>query len=400
MNRNFIILFFTVLLFCFCTNSNKSRKEIVNPNRGLLKATHKLSNFSGVDYLLDSVTAPRPKYIQLFTKNGDTSLAILNSYNNSVYLYDFRNGNSLDSLKFHIKNLGQNQYVAAFHMKSIDSVYLYTIPDQRVLLVNKQKNELESLSLIEDLSTADGMWSLKFPQHVPTAASPFFQTENEILFQGQYMWAIPSNILKKFKFTARLNFDNTKVAYVHNYPSDLYDKQFGWDDQVFSAVFSDYNPITKKMIYSFPVSHDLFVGALSDKKLEKLYGGSNFAETIPAIPENIAESVNSRELLIKYITSTDLYCAIKFDKFRNVYYRFLRKSLKNVVNDKDWRSKKLSVIIMDDKFKYLGETEIGTLKEWNWENSFVTEKGLYVEHTPINSDESKLRFRIFKLNKL
>jgi hypothetical protein len=63
--------------------------------------------------------------------------------------------------------------------------------------------------------------------------------------------------------------------------------------------------------------------------------------------------------------------------------------------------KPVIVIIMDEQFNYLGETLIGTGKQWNWENSFVTEDGLNIEYIDDNdTEEEYLNLKIFTVEEL
>ena len=97
----------------------------------------------------------------------------------------------------------------------------------------------------------------------------------------------------------------------------------------------------------------------------------------------------------------DMYGAIIYDRFRNVYYRIIRKAIPNAPMDTSWKEKEIAVILMDEEFNYLGETELGPEKQWHWQNSFVTEEGLnieYLDHNDIN--EVNLTLKIFVPKKI
>ena len=56
---------------------------------------------------------------------------------------------------------------------------------------------------------------------------------------------------------------------------------------------------------------------------------------------------------------------------------------------------------MDEQFRYLGESEIGTGQEWNWKNSFVTKEGLNIERIGTEpEDDDYLTFWLFNLKDL
>ena len=73
----------------------------------------------------------------------------------------------------------------------------------------------------------------------------------------------------------------------------------------------------------------------------------------------------------------------------------------NATTETDWRDKPVSVIVFDKNFNYMGETVIGTLKNCNWENCFVTSEGLNIEYVkPANNNEDILTFKIFAPRKI
>jgi hypothetical protein len=55
---------------------------------------------------------------------------------------------------------------------------------------------------------------------------------------------------------------------------------------------------------------------------------------------------------------------------------------------------------MDEEFKYLGETVIGTGEDWYWQNSFVTKEGLNIEYIEKNFEEVFLTFKTFNIKKI
>ena len=95
-----------------------------------------------------------------------------------------------------------------------------------------------------------------------------------------------------------------------------------------------------------------------------------------------------------------MYAAVLYDKFRNIYYRFLLKGLPGATFSTPKEEKPIIIIIMDENFNYLGETNIGTGKEWNWNNTFITREGLNIEYIGDDLNEDYLTFKIFSLNSI
>jgi hypothetical protein len=97
-----------------------------------------------------------------------------------------------------------------------------------------------------------------------------------------------------------------------------------------------------------------------------------------------------------------LYSAIKYDQWRKVYYRFFSRPLPDGNIKTSLKEKEHGVVIMDENFKYLGETIIGNEKNWNFDNVFVTQEGLNIEYFDFSQDseEEYLKFKIFTLKRL
>ena len=170
---------------------------------------------------------------------------------------------------------------------------------------------------------------------------------------------------------------------------------------MFPTVYYDLSDKQGQIVYSFPVSHDLYLSDLAVENYKIVYGGSNYAGTISSIDKDLKTSQLTTEELLLKVCQTDLYAAIKYDKFRQLYYRFLRKAIPDATTETDWKDKQVSVIVLDKEFNYLGETIIGTLKNCNWENCFVTPEGLNIEYVdPSNKNEEFLTLKIFAPKKI
>ena len=185
---------------------------------------------------------------------------------------------------------------------------------------------------------------------------------------------------------------------MHIYPGQLYGSDYNWEGGLFTEVFPELHPDGEKIIYSFPVSHDLFITGLNSDTYNTVYAGSNFAGTIHSIDRNTRKTPG-KIALIHYVRQ-DMYAAILYDKYRKVYYRFLLKGIPGATIRIQKEDKPISVIVMDENFNYLGETVIGTGKDWYWQNSFVTSEGLNIEYIEKDFDETTMTLKIFTLKKI
>lgn len=382
-------------LFISCHNS--AGIEVKNSKRGSLKAAKKLEAGGDKKFSLDSLSAPRPPYIQLYDDtSGNAYIAMLSGYSKNIFIYNY------DSSGTPVNQIPINtvQMPLAFHIRNMDSIYVYNDKMMEMVLLNNRSEIVSKVSLINDESMKDLSWTNRYPQYVPHTVNAIIEHEGKLVFPGQFIWTLPDTIAQQFKFTSLIDINSNKVSYVHKYPYSIYGHGYLWDEPMFTGVYYDATPDHKKMVYSFPVSHDLVIADLDTDKETTVYGGSNEAGHITSLDADKfkKKSAAPNEYIYQKACTSDLYGGILYDKYRNVYYRFLRKALPEKGVRLRWENKKVAVVVMDQDFKYLGETEIGDLNEFYPDNSFVTKEGLNVEYVaPDDVEEKFLTFRIFTL---
>lgn len=372
------------ILFCYfllvlvsCTNK---RIELKNDKKGKLQATMQLKEVGTKSFVLDDETAPKPLYIQVVNDSlGDRHLTFLNNYNNSIYFYNYENLKFIKRIIFDKDGPDGVQMPEGYHIKNSDSIFIFSRL-LKVFHVNSSSEVLNKISLNNghDIRGKDNSWAYRYPEFYLETVAPFMESPKELLLTGIFGGTMPDSIVDKFKFTAHIDFNLNRVNYSHTYPRSLFGNNVNWGEGLLVQVFPQLHPNGKKMIYSFPMSHDLFIADLETNDYEKVYAGSNFASTIKSIDKKAGRA--SAELIRSSFTTQDMYAAIIYDKFRKIYYRFLRKAMPDAPKDTSWKEKEIAVIIMDEEFNYLGETTLGTENEWNWHNSFVTKEGLNIEY--------------------
>lgn len=382
-----------IIIFCFFISCSDNTAKIRNAKRGNLKATKQLVEIDSKSFLLDDETAPEPQYIQMFRDSaGQDNLTFLNTYNNAIYFYRYNTSKFINKIIYDKEGPDGILNPMGYHIKSLDSIYVYDMSTADLVITNNNEEVFDKISLRGEEESKT--WFAEYPQYIPRTVLPFIETQKELLLTGQSMRTLPESVIDQFKFTARINLNSNEVNYSNTYPKELYGFNYNWEGEIFTDVYTEMHPDGDKLICSFPISHDLYIIDLKSDKYEKIYAGSNVAGTIRSIDKD-PKSV-SRQELISHITKTDEYTAIIHDKYRGFYYRFLLKAINDATNDTDYKDKQISVIIMDENFDYLGETIIGSWKEWNWYNSFVTKEGLNIEFLEESDiEEVNMNIKIF-----
>ena len=154
-----------------------------------------------------------------------------------------------------------------------------------VLLANHEGRLLKKISLIGDidLNKSPTRMAYYYPGYYVETVTPFMETSKGLLLAGQSERDLHDSIIKDFKFTASMDFNLNKVDYIHNYPLSLYGNGITWGGGLFTEAFPQLHPDGKNIIYSFPMSHDLYIASIGDNTYKKVYAGSNYASTITSL---------------------------------------------------------------------------------------------------------------------
>ena len=264
-----------------------------------------------------------------------------------------------------------------------------------------ERKSSKKTSLIGNLDVKKDPWFHKYPQYHPSTVTPLLGTGEGLLIIGQFMQNIQDSIINKFRYLTYIDKKLNHSKHMFTYPKELYGNNYLWGDPLFTQVFYDVVPTAQgsfKIIFSYPVSHTIYVSdGFKEQSIVKKYAGSTYAGTIKSI---VGKEFTTSELRANYMKN-DLYGAILYDKYRKVYYRFLRRAVKESDNKFNLNDKPIAVIMYDDAFNYLGETDLGPAKECHWENAFVSKEGLNIEWVkPNDIDETYLTLKIFVLKKI
>ena len=390
----YLVLFLFVPVVVSC---GTKQLELPNERKGAQKAVMELSYLETKAFVLDSTTAPHPYYMQMFLdSSGVRQFTFLNHYRNSILFYNYDNLSFIKEIQFIQEGSEAVERPRGYYIKSIDSIYIFS-GMMHIMLVNSKGKVLNKVSLIGeyDMSTSPRQWAYKFPYYLMQTSKPFMQTKTELILSGSFTGSIPDSLVNKFKFTAHIDFNMDSVYFSHTYPSAVFGNNNNWGGSIPMEVFPLLHPDGRRIIYSFVPSHHLYISDLQGTQEYKItYAGSNFAGTISSYKKD-AKRMKDQTVVSKFVRE-DRYCAIHYDPFRKVYYRFIREAMTDAPIGTHWNEKNISVIILDEDMRYLGETTLGPCNVWYWQNSFVSEEGLNIEYIDKNDErEDYLNLGLF-----
>lgn len=153
----------------------------------------------------------------------------------------------------------------------------------------------------------------------------------------------------------------------------------------------------KKTILTYRKDHNVYVST-DNKAWQKYNLRSNMIKK--PFTSHISSSVE--ELLVKTAESP-LYLCLIYDKYRDVYYRFVYPGIELGANDDAMMLndfyRQFSIMIIDKDFNLIGETVMPE-KTYNANAFFINEAGLWIStNTPENPkfEEDAINFQLFTL---
>ncbi|RYY38060.1 MAG: DUF4221 domain-containing protein [Sphingobacteriaceae bacterium] len=387
------VLFVSVLSAC----TNDAVKEVDNPLKGKLQATVELKQTAVKKFVLDSSTSPKGIYIQVYNdKTGTQNFTFLNKYNKTIYFYNYQTQKFIKKIEIDVSRFKSPPSPLAYFIKSADSIYVFC-KSMELLRIDSNGHTLESTSLIGNQNFLKGNWVSQYPQYHEQSANPFMMTSTELLFPGQSIFSLADDQINSFRFLTHINFQTSKVSFSHNYPRELYGFGYDWNGQIYTEPHTEIMPDGNTVIFSFPVSHNLYIGNLKNEAYTTVFGGSNEAGKI----SSLKPGSHTDDEMISHIIKNYEYAAIRYDKYRKVFYRIMLKPAEasNNPGSHNFKDKPIAIIVFDENFKYLGETTIGKCLNFNILNTFVTQQGLNIQYQAADTDESAFNLRILNIEK-
>lgn len=191
-----------------------------------------------------------------------------------------------------------------------------------------------------------------------------------------------------------LDLNISKFNYRWHYPENY--RHGTWDNLSIRSFHKAYNEEKKEFIFSYPIEHNIHISndLINDKEL---YGGSIYINEIKSLskirmPPPFRFSRSKRKDLF-FLNS--LYSSIYYDPYRKLIYRFCHHSLnESIYNLKGPYAKKISLIVLNSKYDYIGESMIGDYVDP--ETCFVNEEGLHIKK--YNNNENLAEFVCLKVN--
>ena len=349
---------------------------------------------------VDTTISAIGNYNNVFHKdsNGGIYLIVPNLNNELVY-FDLRKKKIVNRIKFQEEGPNGIGHIGNFNFNSNDSIILKGLNPLETYCVNSKGNKVSTFS------------TSKFPDFQsreilgqPTTNISIFD-KYAIQFTQALLLSDYSNNKKYFDLNSSafsiLDFKTGNYSFLPiKFPEFMHDKKQYWDLFHFTPSTSI---IEDKFYYTFPGSDSLYFYNLNSKEIRQV--------SLPSI-----HSKDGNGVVVKKFTSIEEYFEIYAQNFSYVKILSDRKNnriLRFIAHPtQKWKksgnlndiliSKPFSIQIFDSNLNFLGETGVFSDKEYDFLDSFVGEKGLYISNNhPENPriNERFLSYSIFKFSK-
>lgn len=332
---------------------------------------------------LDSTTTQETSYLQLI---GDSILSFFNPPMYEICLYDLSKREPIYKVRLRREGPDAVSGITGYCFQSSDSIWLYASWGKVLYLINNEgkiKNKINIGTLLD----IPGDENLSVTPY-PTSSTPYAIINGKHVLQGM------GRTLDKSKEPgATIIYDLTSntIQTANKYPDIYGDKSRLYDNwDVFAYLQTNYTfSPDGNIVTSFPASDSIYVYNPDTRLRKSFFAG--YSRPTGIHPEVTGDPENSQlDYLRKYAYSNILY-----DKYAKLYYRFIRLPYEPETDNLDIEitKKPIAVIILDENFNIVGESELPIARYYPM-HSFVDSEGLHIN--VVSEDDDYMTFKTFK----
>jgi len=296
----------------------------------------------------DSVSGFDIKSLLIFNDGLDKYFVYYNSKINVIYFYEFNQQNFSFSILLEeegVNGVGSN--VNGIFLHSLDSIFI--ISDYAISLINAKSEVIERFAFDQmgsfdfgftlEAGTKQNIYKIKNELYVGISSEldPFipasFSIGNQVLLKIDFEYGI-----------ATTHFDFPEM-----YKENTYSPNY-------SNIYFSYNEDNNIFIFSFPSDPKLHLFSFGNYPLLVDAKSRYFDHIEPMKDDDMREDFMT---YTKHYLTNFSYGPIYYDKFRDIYYRFVEHPVSEFdFNNRNWL-KRCSIILIDKDFNVIGESLFG-----------------------------------------
>jgi len=336
---------------------------------------------------IDDRTSYKTMYLNTFIdKEGVECMIFLSMNKNSILFYNIQDRKLINEILLEKEGPNGVGNPSGLLYESEDSIFIFS--SYKATLINSYGKVLRNYPILK----AQEKPNINTGTVRPFTISPPIKINSVI-----YLNSSPDRDVYKpsyFDGNTRVSIDikTGNINYFESYPEEYKGKVWGINATNYSTTYNGNN-----FIYSFVISDSLYL-------VEKIGFRKGFLAKTRLSNKNILSMQKpSYNNDLEYVLGNIQYDGIIYDKYRNVYYRFVKHPLpyKNDNGEiNSFHSKPISIIVLNKSLEIIGETKLEDDK-FTTSMYFVAQEGLFVSNSnPKNEDidENFAEFTIFKLS--
>lgn len=329
---------------------------------------------------------------------GHEYLSFFNFMKNEIVVFDYESSKLIQQVVLEVEGpdgVGSLSPSTAHYMIARDSFLILNTSSFVLYLVDKQARVMNKFRLL-DLKNDD------------FSAVPRPTSLNPILKIGNYVYlscAVNSRRMNYdgYATVLKLNLKTGLAEYMFELP-DIYSEQF-WATDFKYWVSMAHDEKQDRLVLSYPVIHELYIGNKMGQFSGSHYVGSNHIGKIPGWSDDLSiglqrPSTEDFKKMTNFDFSNSDYASIKYDPYRNLFYRIVhvRPDLETVKTSN--RIPDISIMILTNDFKKVGEVSFDG-NVYNHSMIFVSKEGLNLARKDLyRQNENLITFETFRPDEL
>ena len=301
----------------------------------------------------------------------------------SIYTFNFE-GELVDILRFH--KVGPNGIgrFRGFYIHKPDSIFLVNRHAYKLYLVDKAGIVKKKYNLRKENVDVGSIAYI-------TSGSPMFKIDTMM-----YLPAIPEIEPYKYDYKHKqllieLNLHSFEVHYKLGYPKEM---QKFYLHGPYTVKYCCYNFSDSILIVSYPPDNNLYAYDINKQKLVTVNNDkSQYVDNIESPTSKPTNNSYERNL---FSLQQDFFTSIYYDKYRKLYYRFIKKGLpkeeakEHLKNPRKGGNPDRYIMVYDKEFNLLHEEKVSFLQTSR--EVFILPDGLYLKGNYENN-ENKVYFQ-------
>jgi len=381
------------LISCLLTCTLFSCDEIYVNKNTHLSTTNKvgLERVGSITFDLDSLSIPNTNCLQLYTdKRRKRFFTFLNSFSNTIYIYDFEDKSLVSTVTYHIEGDNGVGKIMGYYIDSFDSIFVYCYEASTLSITNSYSQILSKISIGRKVNNQ--------PKYAPTPklinGMPLIKTRNLVVLVGNLGGEYQDEDELNRPVQCFINIETGRFHFEGPYP-EIY-RQGNWGGQLYRYAYQAYNPGNNKIVLSFPADHNIQVLNLADKTRTPHYASIKQIGDIYSYSSR-KYFLHDKIDLHRHYSTNPAYQTIYFDEYRNIYLRFFNLPVHDYdIAVKEKRTKTFGVVILDEHFKVIGYHIFPKFSHSSTEVFFARE-GIFIRN--YHEDENKMVFSQYNLTK-